>query len=48
MVLHSLFLAAGLGGVLQPSAAAVLHNITTARAALNAMRPVLPPVEGDV
>lgn len=48
MVLNSLFLAAGLGGVLQPSAAAVLHNMTTAGAALNAMRPVLPPSRGDV
>ncbi len=48
MALNSLFLAAGLGGVLQPSAAAVLHNITTAGTALNAMRPVLPPAGGDV
>ncbi len=41
ITLNTLFLAAGLTGILQPGASAVLHNLTTMGVALNAMRPVL-------
>ena len=41
MTLNTLFLAAGLTGILQPGPSAVLHNLTTLGVSLNAMRPVL-------
>ncbi len=43
MTLNTLFLAAGLTGILQPGPSAVLHNLTTLGVSLNAMRPVLSP-----
>ncbi len=44
MGLNTLFLGAGLVGVLQPGLSAMLHNATTVGVALNAMRPMLPPI----
>lgn len=42
MTLNTLFLAAGLTGLIQPGLSAVLHNVTTVGVTLNAMRPMLP------
>lgn len=47
MTLNTLFLAAGLTGILQPGPSAVLHNLTTLGVSLNAMRPVLSPAHSE-
>lgn len=47
MTLNTLFLAAGLTGLVQPGLSAVLHNVTTVGVTLNAMRPMLPRRQGQ-